>query len=58
MLIPTLAACGGGGDKDKADPTTLSVAVDVTKTEVNIIEKLIDGFNATGEGKDVKVRVV
>lgn len=58
MLLPVFAACNVNNGGDATDPTTLRVAVDVTKTEVNIIEKLIEGFTAKEENKDIKIKVV
>lgn len=58
MLLPVLASCNVNNGGDATDPTTLRVAVDVTKTEVNIIEKLIEGFTAKEENKDIKIKVV
>ncbi len=56
MLAPALVGCIKGGNTEAGDKVTLKVAVDVTKTEVNIIEKLIEGFEANN--KDVSLKVV
>ncbi len=55
LLVPTMIGCKNNDDSD-GNAITLKVAVDVTKTEVNIIEKLIEGF--TAENKDISIKVV
>lgn len=56
MLAPVLMGCGNNENGDSGDKVTLKVAVDVTKTEVNIIEHLIKSFEK--ENKDISLKVV
>ncbi len=61
MLAATLTSCGGGGsntDDDGNETITLKLAVDVSSSEVNIANKLIEGFTSKEENKNIKISVV
>ena len=57
FVLPVLVACGDVVEDDKGS-VTLSIAVVSTKTEVNIVEKLIEGFTAKAENKGIKFRII
>lgn len=59
LSLSIFTACSGGGGSDDAKNSQLiRIAVDVSNTEVNIINKLIEGFSAKEENKDISFKVI
>lgn len=57
LVLPVLVACGGNDDEG-GNKTVINIAIDVSNSEVNIIEKLIEGFTAKEENKNIKFKVI